>query len=73
MEAEIGDEIIVGGTEPGQTGRVGTIVGLGLTDGLPQYVVHWLAGDYDTMFSPGASTKIEVCHKRHTDPRTGAG
>lgn len=71
MEAEIGDEIIVGSTGPGRAGRVGTIIGLSAADGSPRYLVHWLTGDYDAMISPGPGTQIKVCHRRHAAPWQG--
>jgi hypothetical protein len=65
MEPEIGDEIIVGSIQPELPGRVATIVSVCVTDDSRRYLVHWLAGDYDAMISPGPATKVEVLHKSH--------
>ena len=65
MEAEIGDEILVRSMEPGHSGRVATVVGLSTADGLPRYVVHWLAGDYDAVITPGPGTRVEVRQRSH--------
>jgi hypothetical protein len=61
MEAQVGDELIIEGPEPGTSGRIGTIVALQNADGSPPYVVHWLAGDYDSLIRPGPTARI----KRH--------
>jgi len=59
MEAQVGDELIIEGPEPGTSGRIGTIVALQNADGSPPYVVHWLAGDYDSLIRPGPTARIE--------------
>ena len=46
-----------------KSGRIGTIVALRNADGSPPYVVHWLAGDYDSLIQPGPTARIE---RRHT-------
>lgn len=74
MEAEIGDQLIIENTGPTPPLRVGTAAGLQSSDGSPRYVVHWLAGDYDSLIMPGPRTRIEVRHKhaaQHSVARTG--
>lgn len=69
MTAEVGDELIIESMEPVQTRRVGTIVGLKNADGSPPYLVHWVAGDYDSLIYPGPGTRMTVHHRaRPADP-----
>jgi Domain of unknown function (DUF1918) len=63
MNAEVGDELVVESTEPVQSRRVGTIVGLKAADGSPPYLVHWVIGDYDSLIFPGPGTRMEVHHR----------
>jgi Domain of unknown function (DUF1918) len=63
MNAEVGDELIVESTEPVQSRRVGTIVGLKTADGPPAHLVHWVVGDYDSLIFPGPGTRMEVHHR----------
>jgi hypothetical protein len=58
MKAQVGDELIVESPEPGTSDRIGTIVALQNADGSPPYVVHWLAGDYDSLIAPGPTARI---------------
>jgi Domain of unknown function (DUF1918) len=76
MKAEVGDELIIESPQPGVPGRIGTIVALHNTDGSPPYVVHWLAGDYDSRIDPGPKARIERHHPARTpsndQPAAGA-
>jgi hypothetical protein len=65
MRANVGDELIVGKTEICGAERVGTIVAVSGSDGSPPYLVHWVAGDYDSLVSPWPAVRV-----RH---KTGAG
>jgi Domain of unknown function (DUF1918) len=62
MKANVGDELIVGETEICGAPRVGTIVSVMGSDGSPPYLVHWVAGDYDSLVSPWPA--VQVRHKR---------
>jgi hypothetical protein len=62
MKADVGDELIVGETEICGAARVGTIVAVRGSDGSPPYLVHWVAGDYDSLVSPWPGVGIR--HKR---------
>jgi hypothetical protein len=66
MKAEVGDELIIESPQPGTPDRIGTIVALHNTDGSPPYVVHWLAGDYDSQIDPGPKARIERRHAART-------
>ena len=63
MNAQVGVELIIESPEPCKSGRIGTIVAIQNADGSPPYVVHWLAGDYDSLIQPGPTARIE---RRHT-------
>lgn len=66
MKAEIGDELVVESTAPVPSRRVGIVVGLKNVDGSPPYLVHWVAGDYNSLIFPGPDTRMTVHHKpRH--------
>jgi hypothetical protein len=79
MKADVGDELIVESREqPAQTCRIGTIVALKTADGSPPYLVHWVAGDYDSLIFPGPGVRMHVRHKARrpghshgTGPRPG--
>lgn len=59
MEAQVGDELVIESPELGTSGRRGTIVAIQNADGSPPYVVHWLAGDYDSLIDPGPAARVE--------------
>ena len=70
MKAQVGDELIIESPEPGTCGRIGTIVALQNADGSPPYVVHWLAGDYDSLIEPGPTARIG--RRRTSRPSSGS-
>jgi len=70
MKAQVGDELIIESPEPGTSGRIGTIVALRNGDGSPPYVVHWLAGDYDSLIEPGPTARIERRHTQRPSSRS---
>jgi Domain of unknown function (DUF1918) len=63
MKAEPGDDLIVDKDGAGQADRVGTILEVGGTDGHPEFLVHWVAGDYDSLVSPWPG--VHVRHRAH--------
>jgi hypothetical protein len=58
MRANVGDELIVEETEICGAARVGTIVAVKGSDGSPPYLVHWVAGDYDSLVSPWPGVRV---------------
>ncbi len=70
MKAQVGDELIIESPEPGTSGRIGTIVALQNADGSPPYVVHWLAGDYDSLIEPCPAARIG--RRRTSRPSSGS-
>ncbi len=65
MTAEPGDELVVENPDAARPERVGTIIALRTVDGTPAYLVHWVAGDYDSLVSPWPGVKI---HHRPLQP-----
>jgi len=61
MNAEPGDDLIVDSDASGRPERVGTILKTGGSDSHPEYLVHWVAGDYDALVSPWPG--IHVRHR----------
>ena len=62
MRANVGDELIVG-KSPSCGARVGKIVAVRGGGGSPPYLVHWVAGDYDSLVTPWPGVRI-----RHQQP-----
>lgn len=68
MRAQVGDRLIVESTVPVPSRRVGIVIGLENADGSPPYLVHWLAGDYNSLIFPGPDSRIDVHRKaQHPD------
>lgn len=69
MRANVGDELIVGETEICGATRVGKIVAVKGSDGSPPYLVHWVAGDYDSLVSPWPGVRVR--HRARGPQRIG--
>jgi len=52
MNAQPGDDLIVDGDGGGRTERVGKILEIGGSSSHPEYLVHWVVGDYNSLISP---------------------
>jgi hypothetical protein len=63
MRAQLGDELIVESTVPVPSRRVGIVVGLKNADGSPPYLIHWTAGDYNSLIFPGPHARMKVLHE----------
>jgi hypothetical protein len=63
MNAEPGDDLIVDGDAAGRAERVGTILRIGGSVSHPEYLVHWVIGDYDSLISPWPGVHIQ--HREH--------
>lgn len=59
MKAQIGDRVVVEGTNLGDRRRVGVVVRLRHPDGTPPYVVRWLDDDHESLMFPGPTTHVE--------------
>jgi hypothetical protein len=51
-------------------GGIGTIVALQNADGSPPYVVHYLAGDYDSLIEPVPTARIGGRHTSRPSSRS---
>jgi hypothetical protein len=65
MKAQIGDRVVVEGTNLGDRRRVGVVVRLRHPDGTPPYVVRWLDDDHESLMFPGPTTHVE--HQAHSE------
>lgn len=63
MNAQRGDDLIVDGDAAERAERVGTILEIGGSDSHPEYLVHWVVGDYNSLISPWPSVRVR--HKAH--------
>jgi Domain of unknown function (DUF1918) len=63
MNAQPGDELIVDSDAAGQAQQVGIILEVGGSDASPQFLVHWVTGDYDARVSPWPG--VHVRHRPH--------
>jgi hypothetical protein len=59
MIAQVGDRIVVEGTQPGEHRRVGVITAVGQNDGSPPYRVRWRSDGRTTLIFPGPEARIE--------------
>lgn len=70
MDLESGDELIVDGDEKGRGARVGRILAIRGSEDHVAYLVHWVAGDYDSLVSPWPG--VHVRHRQHhLEPEPG--
>lgn len=62
LRAEVGDTLIIEVRGPAGIPRVGEIVAVTSPDGSPPYRVRWLAGEYESVISPGPGARVEKGH-----------
>lgn len=62
MNAEPGDDLIVD-SQVGKGERVGTILEVGGSTRHPEFLVHWVIGDYDSLVTPWPGVRIR--HRQH--------
>lgn len=58
LRAAVGDTLVIGEGLTG-TPRVGEIVEVISPDGAPPYRVRWLAGEYESLVSPGPEARVQ--------------
>jgi hypothetical protein len=63
MDGEPGDDLIVKADAMGIAERVGTILEICGSHDHPEYLVHWVTGDYDSLISPWPG--VHVRHRSH--------
>jgi Domain of unknown function (DUF1918) len=70
MNAEPGDDLIVDTDSVGRPARVGTILEISGSDSHPEYLVHWVVGDYNSLICPWPG--VHVRHRSHVGPVAGS-
>lgn len=73
MKAQIGDRVVVEGTNLGDRRRVGIVVRLRHPDGTPPYVVRWLDDEHESLMFPGPTTHVESGDRTGESERLVAG
>ena len=58
MKAKVGDWLVVKGTTIDQPDQRGLITEIHSPDGVPPYVVRWLATDHEATFFPGPDAVV---------------
>ncbi len=58
--ANVGDTLLIGAGNG--VPRIGEIIGVTTPDGSPPYRVRWLAGEYESVISPGPGARIVKGH-----------
>ena len=61
LRAHVGDTLVIEENAAG-TPRIGRILAVSSPDGSPPYRVRWLAGDYESLISPGLGARVEQGH-----------
>ncbi len=62
LTARVGDTLLIeDGSVPG-TARIGQIITVSSPDGSPPYRVRWLAGEYESLISPGPGARVQKGH-----------
>lgn len=72
MKAQIGDRVVVEGTNLGDRRRVGIVVRLRHPDGTPPYVVRWLDDDHESLMFPGPTAHVESAERSEEGERAMA-
>jgi Domain of unknown function (DUF1918) len=60
LRAEVGDTLVIDDGGVAGIPRTGTIIAVIGQDGSPPYLVHWLAGDYESQILPGPGARVEA-------------
>jgi hypothetical protein len=70
LQAEVGDWLVMDDGGIGGIPRIGEIVAVTNPDGSPPYRVRWLAGEYESLITPGPGARVE---KARLPPVRAAG
>lgn len=62
LRAQVGDTLVIEDKSVAGTPRIGRILAVGSPDGSPPYRVRWLAGEYESLISPGPGARVEKGH-----------
>jgi len=66
MDAKPGDELVVDSDGTTRDERVGLVLSMCEVDGHAAYLVHWIAGDYDSIVSPWPA--VHIRHRANQTP-----
>jgi Domain of unknown function (DUF1918) len=66
MKAKVGDQLVIDGTNLGESRRVGVVTGVAHPDGSPPYTVRWLNDDHESVVFPGPTARVEAAKSRRT-------
>jgi len=66
LRAEIGDTLVIDQAGTAAKPRIGEIIAVPNPDGSPPYLVRWLAGEYESMITPGPTARVEKRHAGHS-------
>jgi len=59
LSAQVGDTLLIEDESTASTPRIGRILAVTGPDGSPPYRVRWLAGEYESLISPGPGAHVE--------------
>ena len=62
LRAQVGDTLIIEDESVASTPRIGRILAVSSPDGSPPYRVRWLAGEYESLITPGSGARVEKGH-----------
>ena len=62
LRAEAGDTLVMGAEGTAGFPRIGQILAVLGTGGSPPYRVRWLAGEYESLVTPGPGARVEKGH-----------
>jgi hypothetical protein len=62
LRAVVGDTLIIGTASEGRLARTGEIIEVLGSDGAPPYRVRWLAGEYESVITPGSGARVRKGH-----------
>jgi hypothetical protein len=62
LRAQIGDTLLIEDESVASTPRIGRILAVSSPDGSPPYRVRWLAGEYESLITPGPGARVEKGH-----------
>ena len=60
MKANVGDRLVIDGTNVGEPRRVGVVTEVSHKDGSPPYMVRWLTDNHESLVFPGPTARVET-------------
>jgi hypothetical protein len=59
MKANVGDRLVIDGTNLGERRRIGVVTKVSHPDGTPPYVVRWINDNHESVVFPGPTARVE--------------